>query len=58
MSSDAGIARVLIPLTKGSGRFMSLDQLKRFYWPTLRELLIALVREGLNPVLLVEGPYA
>ena len=48
---------MFIPLHKGSDNFMSLDQFKRFYWPTLRELLVALVKEGLNPVLLVEDPY-
>jgi uroporphyrinogen-III decarboxylase len=53
----SGNPRVFIPLHKGSDNFMSLDQFKRFYWPTLRELLVALVREGLNPVVLVEGPY-
>jgi hypothetical protein len=53
----SGNPRVLIPLHKGSDNFMSLEQFKRFYWPTLRELLVALVKEGLNPVLLIEGPY-
>ncbi len=53
----SGNPRVLIPLHKGSDNFMSLEQFKRFYWPTLRELLLALVRENLTPVLLVEGPY-
>jgi uroporphyrinogen-III decarboxylase len=53
----SGNPRVLIPLHKGSDNFMSLEQFRRFYWPTLRELLLALVNEGLTPVLLVEGPY-
>jgi uroporphyrinogen-III decarboxylase len=53
----SGNSRVLIPLHKGSDNFMSLDQFKRFYWPTLRELLVALIKEGLHPVVLVEGPY-
>jgi len=54
---SSGNPRVFIPLHKGSDNFMSLEQFKRFYWPTLRDLLMALVKEGLNPVLLVEGPY-
>ncbi len=53
----SGNPRVFIPLHKGSDNFMSLEQFKTFYWPTLRELLVALVAEGLNPVVLVEGPY-
>ncbi|MBN2318258.1 MAG: hypothetical protein JXR49_04240 [Acidobacteria bacterium] len=36
---------------------MSLEQFQRFYWPTFRALLVALVDEGLNPVVLVEGAY-
>jgi hypothetical protein len=53
----AGNPRVLIPLHKGSDNFMSLEQFRKFYWPTFRELLITLVNEGLTPVVLVEGPY-
>lgn len=49
--------RVFIPLHKGAEGFMSLDQFKRFYWPTFKELLEALVGAGLNPVVLVEGGY-
>jgi uroporphyrinogen-III decarboxylase len=36
---------------------MSLDQFKKFYWPTFRELLQGLINEGLTPVVLVEGAY-
>jgi hypothetical protein len=53
----SGNPRVLIPLHKGSDNFMSIEQFRRFYWPTLRELLVTLVNEGLTPVVLVEGPY-
>ncbi|MDM7995016.1 MAG: uroporphyrinogen decarboxylase family protein [Acidobacteriota bacterium] len=53
----SGNPRVFIPLHKGSDNFMSLEQFKKFYWPTLKELLVGLVREGLTPVVLVEGQY-
>jgi hypothetical protein len=53
----SGNPRVFIPLHKGSDNFMSLDQFKKFYWPTLRELLLGLISEGLTPVVLVEGHY-
>jgi hypothetical protein len=53
----SGNPRVFIPLHKGSDNFMSLDQFKKFYWPTLRELLLGLIREGLTPVVLVESHY-
>lgn len=49
--------RVFIPLHRGPEGFMSLEQFKRFYWPTLRELLPGLVKEGLTPIVLVEGDY-
>jgi hypothetical protein len=53
----SGNPRVFIPLHKGSDNFMSLDQYKKFYWPTLKELLLGLIHEGLTPVVLVEGVY-
>lgn len=53
----SGNPRVFIPLHKGSDNLMSLDQFKTFYWPTLRELMAALVKEELTPVVLVEGVY-
>ena len=46
---------VFIPLHKGLDGFMSLEQFKKFYWPTLRELMLALIKEGLNPCLFWEG---
>jgi hypothetical protein len=47
--------RVSIPLHKGIDGFMSLDQFKRFYWPTLRDLMMTLINEGLTPVPFWEG---
>ena len=34
---------------------MSVDQYKRFFWPTLRELIVRLADQGCNPFVLVEG---
>jgi Uroporphyrinogen decarboxylase (URO-D) len=47
--------RVFIAIHGGVEGFMSLEQYKRFYWPTLQRLLVALAEEGLNPFVLVEG---
>lgn len=44
-----GAPRVAIPLHKGSDGFMSLEQFKTFYWPTLRKLMLGLIEEGLTP---------
>jgi len=48
---------VFIPLHKGTGGFMSNKQFEEFYWPTLRELMIGLVNEGLVPMPFAEGDY-
>ena len=37
--------------------FMSLDQFRTFYWPTLRQLIIGLINEGMVPMLFAEGGY-
>ena len=47
--------RVFVPIHGGVEGFMSLDQYKRFYWPTLQQLLVALAERGLSPWVLVEG---
>jgi hypothetical protein len=46
---------VFIPLHKGLDGFMSPQQFNKFYWPTLRELMIALINEGLIPSPFWEG---
>jgi uroporphyrinogen-III decarboxylase len=46
---------VFIPLQKGLDGFMSPDQFKKFYWPTLRELMINLINEGFIPSPFWEG---
>lgn len=50
-----GNPRVFIPIHWGLDNFMSKDQFNRFFWPTLRDLLTALIQEGLNPCPLWEG---
>jgi hypothetical protein len=51
----SGNPRVFIPIHKGLDGFMSLDQFKKFFWPTLRELMVTLIHEGCNPCPLWEG---
>jgi uroporphyrinogen-III decarboxylase len=46
---------VFMPLHKGLDGFMSPEQFDRFYWPTLRDLIIALINEGLIPYVFWEG---
>ena len=51
----SGNPRVFIAIHGGVEGFMSLDQYKRFYWPTFQALLVALAEQDLNPFVLVEG---
>jgi uroporphyrinogen-III decarboxylase len=44
-----------MPLHKGLDGFMSEEQFKTFYWPTLREMMITFINEGLVPCPLWEG---
>ncbi len=53
----AGHIMPFIPLHKGADGFMSNEQFKIFYWPTLRKVIIGLVDAGLVPQLFAEGGY-
>jgi hypothetical protein len=52
-----GNPRVFIPLHWGMDGFLSRDQYLKFYWPTLRELMLALIKEGMYPCPFFEGVY-
>jgi hypothetical protein len=45
------------PLHKGADGFMSPKQFEKFYWPSLRKVINALVKEGIRPELFAEGSY-
>ena len=47
----------MIPLHKGADGFMSEDQFNKFYWPTLKKVLLGLVEEGIMPLCFAEGTY-
>ncbi len=53
----SGNPRVFIPLHKGADGFMSREQFLRFYWPTLHELMVTLIDQGLTPCPFIEGDY-
>ncbi|MBW2370572.1 MAG: hypothetical protein JRH15_22085, partial [Deltaproteobacteria bacterium] len=46
---------VALMLHKGIEGFMSVDQYKTFYWPTLRKVMMGLIDEGCVPMPLFEG---
>jgi len=53
----AGRPLVTLPLHKGADGFMSDEQYKRFYWPTLKKVILGLIDEGVIPLLFAEGGY-
>lgn len=55
--SATGHIMPFIPLHKGADGFMSQEQFRTFYWPSLRKLIIGLINEGLVPQLFAEGAY-
>ena len=48
---------VFMPLHKGDDVFMSEKQFLKFYWPTLKQLLLGFIEQGLVPLLFAEGKY-
>jgi uroporphyrinogen-III decarboxylase len=48
---------IFMPLHKGDDTFMSDSQFETFYWPTLRQVCLNLINEGLVPQLFAEGKY-
>ena len=48
---------VIIPLHKGADDFMSDEQFRQFYWPSLRRLLDGVRDAGLLAYLFAEGAY-
>ena len=48
---------VFMPLHKGADGFMSDEQFRKFYWPSLRAVLLGLIEEGCIPFLFAEGRY-
>lgn len=53
----SGNPRVLMPLHKGAAGFMSNEQYARFYWPGLKNMILAQIDAGLTPVPFFEGDY-
>jgi hypothetical protein len=48
---------VFIPLHKGADGFLSDEQFRRFYWPSLKKVMLGLIDEGCVPFPAAEGGY-
>jgi len=55
---NLGQPYIFIPLHWGLDGFMSPDQFKTFYWPSLRKIVLYLIEKDLVPLLLWEGTCA
>jgi hypothetical protein len=56
--SDAnriGNPRVMSVIHHGADGFMSSKQWEKFYWPGFKKVLMAMIDEGLTPVIFLEG---
>jgi uroporphyrinogen-III decarboxylase len=48
---------IFIPLHKGADGFLSDVQFKKFFWPTLRKVMMGLIDEGVVPMPAAEGHW-
>jgi hypothetical protein len=48
---------VTFPLHKGDDTFMSRKQFEKFYWPSLKKVVDALIEEGISVRMVAEGRY-
>lgn len=56
-AKNSSCPRVFIPLHRGADGFMSLEQFERFYWPSLKRLILGLIDNGLVPCPFIEGKF-
>ena len=49
---------IFIPLHKGADGWMSDEQFKTLYWPSLKTVILGLVEQGCVPLLFAEGGYS
>jgi hypothetical protein len=57
LATQAKNPNVFIPMHKGADGFMSDEQFKKFYWPSLKAVILGLAEEGCIPYLFCEGSY-
>ncbi len=58
MARASGNPRVFIPMHRGADNFMRDEDFRKFYWPSFKRLIHALVDAGLTPIPLFEGGYS
>lgn len=56
-AQQTGHPIIFIPLHKGADGFLSDEQYRKFYWPTLRAVMVGLIENGCVPLPAAEGGY-
>jgi uroporphyrinogen-III decarboxylase len=56
-AQQTGNPLIFIPLHKGADGFLSDAQFKKFYWPTLKQVILGLIDAGCIPFPAAEGGY-
>jgi hypothetical protein len=56
-SDRSNAPAALYVLHKGADAFMSQEQFEKFYWPTWKQVMLALYEEGITSYLFIEGSY-
>jgi hypothetical protein len=57
-AQQTGNPLMFIPLHKGADGFLSDEQFKKFYWPTLKAVMMGLIDAGIVPLPAAEGGYS
>ncbi len=56
-AQHSGNPLIFIPLHKGADGFLSDEQFRTFYWPTLKKVILGLIEGGCIPFPAAEGSY-
>jgi hypothetical protein len=56
-AQQTGNPLIFMPLHKGADGFISDEQFKKFYWPTLKQVMMGLISEGCIPFPALEGHW-
>jgi len=56
-AQQTGNPQIFIPLHKGADGFLSDEQFKKFYWPTLKAVMLGLIEGGCIPFAALEGHW-
>jgi uroporphyrinogen-III decarboxylase len=55
--NEYGNLRIFMTNTRGSDDFMSMEQFRKFYWPTFKKLVLTLIERGATPCIFLEGNF-